>query len=33
MMGDRKSEYWKGPNAAKHQNRYRELVAYQQKGR
>jgi hypothetical protein len=26
LMGDRKSEYWKGPNAAKMQNRYRELL-------
>lgn len=27
MMGDYESEYYKGPNAAKHQARYRELVA------
>jgi len=27
MMGDRSSEYWKGPRADKHQARYRELVA------
>ena len=26
MMGDSNSEYWKGPLAEKHQNRYRELV-------
>lgn len=31
MMGDRTSEYWKGPNAQKNQNRYRELVAASQK--
>lgn len=33
MMGDTKSEYWKGPNAAKMQARYRELTAAKQKGR
>lgn len=27
MMGNRGSEYWKGPNAEKNQKRYRELVA------
>lgn len=27
MMGDRTSDYWKGPNAEKNQARYRELVA------
>lgn len=27
MMGDRKSAYWKGPDAAKNQARYRELVS------
>lgn len=26
MMGDRKSAYWKGPDADKHQSRYRELI-------
>lgn len=33
MMGDNKSEYWKGPTAAKNQARYRELTAALQKGR
>jgi hypothetical protein len=33
MMGDNKSEYWKGPTAAKHQARYRELTAALQKGK
>lgn len=32
MMGDNKSEYWKGPNAAKNQARYRELTSALQKG-
>ena len=27
MMGNRGSEYWKGPNAEKNQKRYRELVS------
>jgi hypothetical protein len=27
LMGNRESEYWKGPKAAGHQARYRELVA------
>ena len=31
MMGDRKSEYWKGDNALKHQERYRQLVTVQSK--
>lgn len=31
MMRDRSSEYWKGPNAEKNQNRYRELVAARDK--
>ena len=31
MMGDRNSEYWKGPKAEKHQARYRELVEAQSK--
>lgn len=31
MMGDRNSEYWKGPTAAKHQARAQELIAAQQK--
>lgn len=31
MMGDKKSEYWKGPNAQKNQARYRELIDAQQK--
>lgn len=30
-MGDRNSDYWKGPTAAKQQARYRELVEAQQK--
>lgn len=33
MMGDRTSEYWKGPSAQKNQTRYRELVSALQKGR
>lgn len=33
MMGDSKSEYWKGPTAAKNQARYRELTAALQKGK
>lgn len=32
LMGDRKSEYWKGPNADKMQARYRELVNAQARG-
>jgi hypothetical protein len=31
MMGDEKSEYWKGPNSAKNQARYRELIDAQKK--
>lgn len=31
MMGDRSSKYWKGPESAKLQARYRELVDLQQK--
>jgi hypothetical protein len=31
LMGDRTSEYWKGPNSAKMQARYRELVTVQDK--
>lgn len=31
MMGDRSSDYWKGPNAEKNQARYRELVSAQSK--
>jgi hypothetical protein len=31
MMGDRKSAYWKGSDAAKHQERYRELTSVQTK--
>lgn len=31
MMGDKTSEYWKGPNAAKNQERYRALVSATQK--
>lgn len=31
MMGDRESEYWKGPKSQEHQARYRELIAAQQK--
>lgn len=31
MMANRHSEYWKGPNAEKHQARYRELLGAQQK--
>ncbi len=30
MMGDHKSDYWKGPMAAKHQARYKELIGAQQ---
>lgn len=30
-MGDKASDYWKGPNASKNQERYRELVAAQQR--
>jgi hypothetical protein len=26
MMGNHGSEYWKGPNAAKNQERYRQLI-------
>ena len=33
MMGDHSSEYWKGPMAAKHQARYKELVGAVSKGR
>lgn len=33
MMGDRKSEYWKGPNAEKNQARYRDLTTALSKGR
>jgi hypothetical protein len=33
MMGDYKSEYWKGPNSQKHQARYKELLEAKQKGR
>ena len=31
LMGDRKSEYWKGPTAQKNQARYLELITAQQK--
>lgn len=31
MMGDKNSEYWKGPLAAKHQERYLKLVDVKQK--
>lgn len=31
MMGDRSSDYWKGPNADKNQARFRELAAAQEK--
>lgn len=31
MMGDKSSEYWKGPNAQKNQERYRALVSATQK--
>lgn len=31
MMGDRSSDYWKGPNAEKNQARFRELAAAQSK--
>lgn len=30
-MGNRSSDYWKGPNAEKNQARYRELVTYRDK--
>lgn len=33
MMGDHKSEYWKGPMAAKNQARYRELTSALSKGK
>lgn len=33
MMGDNKSDYWKGPMAAKNQARYKELVSAVSKGR
>lgn len=33
MMGDRKSEYWKGPKANSLQERYRQLVTVQQKAK
>lgn len=33
LMGDHKSEYWKGPGAAKMQERYRDLTTALQKGR
>lgn len=33
LMGDHKSEYWKGPLAAKHQARYKQLVEAKLKGR
>lgn len=32
-MGDSKSDYWKGPTAAKNQARYRDLTSALQKGR
>ena len=32
MMGDRTSEYWKGPKAAQLQARYRDLTTALQKG-
>jgi len=31
MMGDRNSDYWKGPSSEKIQSRYRELVSIQEK--
>jgi len=31
MMGDQKSEYWKGPNANANQKRYRELLEAQER--
>jgi hypothetical protein len=31
MMGDKSSAYWKGPDAEKHQARYRELIAAKEK--
>lgn len=31
MMGDRSSDYWKGPNAEKNQARYRDLVKAQER--
>ena len=33
LMGDHSSDYWKGPMAAKHQARYKELVGAAAKGR
>ena len=33
MMGDHKSDYWKGPNAAKNQARYRDLTSALAKGK
>lgn len=33
MMGDSKSEYWRGANAAKNQARYKQLIEAKQKGR
>ena len=33
MMGDRKSDYWKGPNAEKNQARYRDLTTALSKGK
>lgn len=33
MMGDHKSDYWKGPMAAKNQARYRDLTAALSKGK
>lgn len=33
MMGDRKSEYWKGPKSATLQARYRDLVSVKQKAK
>lgn len=33
MMGDRTSDYWKGPNSAKNQARYREIISALQKGK
>lgn len=33
MMGDTKSDYWKGPLAEKHQARYRELITAMEKGK
>ena len=31
LMGDHKSDYWKGPQAEKMQSRYRELISVQEK--